>query len=213
MSVVRCVPFRHPISFCQPSDASLRGALHLVTRPVAARDHISRTRPRGNARETLSSLCLRQTYTTPESCVGGAEREAGSIKILLTTHSPSPPESVLQSLSDSLAVLSPELIPIHERLVSCRRQLVALATKETALVAAKSEAFAESGDRAEVKVLCPDFQAAEADAEPESSKTPTKDSPNPEPPLRTKVKAELKPIQEELRKIDGLSAPLFPFSL
>ena len=90
---------------------------------------------------------------------------------------------------------------------------MALATKETAIAAAKSEISAESGERAEVKVLCPDYEAAEADAEPESSKTPTKDTPNPEPQSKLKVKAELKPIQEELRKIDSLSPPLLPLPL
>jgi hypothetical protein len=54
-------------------------------------------------------------------------------------------------LQDSLAVLSVELIPIHARLVTIRRQLVTLAAKEGS------------------------------------------------------HKAELKPLQEELRKIDSLS--------
>ncbi|KAJ7289269.1 hypothetical protein C8J57DRAFT_1165101 [Mycena rebaudengoi] len=58
-------------------------------------------------------------------------------------------DATLQMLSDSLAVLSVELLPIHERLVTIRRQLVALAAKE---------------------------------------------GPH---------KAELKPLQEELRRIDG----------
>ena len=155
----------------------------------------------------LDPLRLRQPYNVPVSCVGGAGREADSHKNSSTHPFPSLAEGVLQNLSDSLAVLSPELIPIHERLVNCRRQLVALATKETAIAAAKSEASAESGERAEVKVLCQDLEAAEADAEPELSKTPTKDVPNPEPPSKLKVKAELKPIQEELRKIDSLSFP------
>ncbi|KAA1470329.1 hypothetical protein DENSPDRAFT_836110 [Dentipellis sp. KUC8613] len=39
-------------------------------------------------------------------------------------------ESKLRSLQDSLAVLSVELIPIHEKLVNIRRKLVALAAKE-----------------------------------------------------------------------------------
>lgn len=60
-------------------------------------------------------------------------------------------ESILRSLQDSLAVLSVELIPIHERLVNIRRKLVALAAKEGS------------------------------------------------------HKAELKPLQDELRKIDSLS--------
>ncbi|KAI0028676.1 hypothetical protein K488DRAFT_89503 [Vararia minispora EC-137] len=58
-------------------------------------------------------------------------------------------ESVLNELQESLAVLSVELVPIHERLVSIRRKLVALAAKEGS------------------------------------------------------HKAELKPLQEELRKIDS----------
>ena len=40
-----------------------------------------------------------------------------------------PPENILRELQESLAVLSPELIPIHERLVTIRRQLVALDRK------------------------------------------------------------------------------------
>ncbi|OAX41236.1 hypothetical protein K503DRAFT_854789 [Rhizopogon vinicolor AM-OR11-026] len=39
-------------------------------------------------------------------------------------------DTIVRSLQDSLAVLSVELIPIHERLVTVRRQLVALAAKE-----------------------------------------------------------------------------------
>ena len=60
-------------------------------------------------------------------------------------------DDIMKSLKESLSELSVELVPIHERLVSIRRQLVALAAKET-------------------------FS-----------------------------KAELKPLQEELRKIDALS--------
>lgn len=60
--------------------------------------------------------------------------------------------AMVRSLQDSLAVLSVELTPIHEKLVTVRRQLVALAAKEGS------------------------------------------------------HKAELKPLQEELRKIDSLSA-------
>jgi len=62
-------------------------------------------------------------------------------------------ETIITSLEESLSVLSPELIPIHEKLVHIRRQLVALAAKE--------------------------------------------------PVEGTSHKAELKPIQEELRKIDS----------
>jgi len=39
-------------------------------------------------------------------------------------------DTIVRSLQDSLSVLSAELIPIHERLVTVRRQLVALAAKE-----------------------------------------------------------------------------------
>ena len=60
-------------------------------------------------------------------------------------------ESVLNKLQDNLSVLSSELIPLHERLVTIRRKLVALAAKGGS------------------------------------------------------PKAELKPLQEELRKIDSLS--------
>ncbi|KAF9462920.1 hypothetical protein BDZ94DRAFT_1298219 [Collybia nuda] len=58
-------------------------------------------------------------------------------------------DAILQTLQDSLAVLSVELIPVHQKLVTIRRQLVALAAKEGS------------------------------------------------------HKAELKPLQEELRKIDS----------
>jgi hypothetical protein len=74
------------------------------------------------------------------------ERSRLLYSILALTHAP---DATLQMLSDSLAVLSVELLPIHERLVTIRRQLVALAAKE---------------------------------------------GPH---------KAELKPLQEELRRIDG----------
>ena len=58
-------------------------------------------------------------------------------------------DAIVNSMRESLSELSVELVPIHERLVSIRRQLVALAAKDT-------------------------FS-----------------------------KAELKPLQEELRKIDA----------
>lgn len=60
-------------------------------------------------------------------------------------------DAVVTQLQESLSVLSPELIPVHQRLVTIRRQLVALAAKEGT------------------------------------------------------QRAELKPVQEELRKIDSLS--------
>lgn len=36
----------------------------------------------------------------------------------------------MKQLQGSLSVLSPELLPVHQRLVTIRRQLVALAAKE-----------------------------------------------------------------------------------
>lgn len=41
------------------------------------------------------------------------------------------PDALLKSMKDSLSEISPELIPTHEKLVQLRRQLVALAAKET----------------------------------------------------------------------------------
>ncbi|KAH9935913.1 uncharacterized protein BXZ73DRAFT_45394 [Epithele typhae] len=107
-------------------------------------------------------------------------------------------DNLLRKLQDSLSVLSPELIPIHERLVTLRRQLVALAAKEVALSDkhedVKGKAVASSQDLIE----------READ-----TKTPTRES-TPKPTNSEfkdkevlRVKAELKPIQEELRKIDS----------
>ena len=60
-------------------------------------------------------------------------------------------EAIVKQLQESLAVLSPELVPVHQKLVTIRRQLVTLAAKEGS------------------------------------------------------QKAELKPLQEELRRIDSLS--------
>ncbi|KAF8920838.1 hypothetical protein CPB85DRAFT_1273264 [Mucidula mucida] len=73
----------------------------------------------------------------PESLTKLLERQLGEC------------DGIVRSLQEGLSVLSPELIPIHERLVNIRRQLVALAAKEGS------------------------------------------------------HKAELKPLQEELRKIDS----------
>ncbi|KAF9054443.1 hypothetical protein BJ165DRAFT_1382078 [Panaeolus papilionaceus] len=39
-------------------------------------------------------------------------------------------DMIVKQLQDSLSVLSPELVPVHQRLVTIRRQLVALAAKE-----------------------------------------------------------------------------------
>ncbi|PPQ62875.1 hypothetical protein CVT24_006273 [Panaeolus cyanescens] len=63
-------------------------------------------------------------------------------------------DMIVKQLQDSLSVLSPELVPVHQKLVTIRRQLVALAAKEGS------------------------------------------------------QKAELKPLQEELRRIDSLSTSL-----
>lgn len=60
----------------------------------------------------------------------------------------------MKQLQESLSVLSPELVPVHQRLVTIRRQLATLAAKEGT------------------------------------------------------QKAALKPLQEELRKIDSLSISL-----
>lgn len=117
-------------------------------------------------------------------------------------------DTLLQNLQDSLSVISPELIPIHERLVNIRRQLVALAAKETAAQAAAARASAEAQPEPVIRPRA-QSQAKPPDDETEmESKTPTKDSPNPEPVPVPKVKAELKPLQEELRKIDSLSVLL-----
>ena len=116
-------------------------------------------------------------------------------------------DGLLGKLQDSLSVLSPELIPIHERLVNIRRQLVALAAKETAREAARAELRAELKGKSVAMEHEP--EAADHDAD---SKTPTRES-TPKPAMSEfkdkdslRVKAELKPIQEELRKIDSLSA-------
>ena len=69
-------------------------------------------------------------------------------------------DAIVNQLQESLSVLSPELLPVHQKLVTIRRQLVALAAKEGS------------------------------------------------------QKAELKPLQEELRRIDSLSTfPLFLYYL
>lgn len=109
-------------------------------------------------------------------------------------------------------MLSPELIPIHERLVNIRRQLVALATKETAREVALAQAKAELGLNNKGKSVRTEFDGSVSEP---NSKTPTRES-TPTPKVVSleahnkdkdglRVKAELKPIQEELRKIDSLS--------
>lgn len=103
-------------------------------------------------------------------------------------------------------MLSPELIPIHERLVNIRRQLVALAAKETA----REVALVIQCDSYKGKAVATEQDSAGSDP---NSRTPTRES-TPKPPFDgvkehkekdLRVKAELKPIQEELRKIDSLS--------
>ncbi|KAI0343203.1 hypothetical protein BDW22DRAFT_1356806 [Trametopsis cervina] len=109
-------------------------------------------------------------------------------------------DNVLSGLQDSLSVLSPELIPIHERLVNVRRQLVALAAKETASQAALVSKYPEPVTPPSEDDI---RMSAQADADETESKTPTKDVPHPEPIVMPKLKAELKPLIEELRKIDS----------
>ena len=118
-------------------------------------------------------------------------------------------ENLLRKLQDSLSVLSPELIPIHERLVNIRRQLVALAAKETAREVALAQAHAEKGEDLKGKAPASGYDSGPG-SDP-NSKTPTRES-TPKPHEVPKdgrdkeslrVKAELKPIQEELRNIDS----------
>ncbi|KAJ3479761.1 hypothetical protein NLI96_g8830 [Meripilus lineatus] len=118
-------------------------------------------------------------------------------------------DGVLRSLQESLAVLSNELVPVHERLVNLRRQLVALAARETASQAAQKAA------QEELAALSPPIPVKSVnseetpDADTDPSKTPTKEVPNPEQLVPPKLKAELKPLQEELRRIDSLIVLLF----
>jgi chromosome segregation ATPase len=55
--------------------------------------------------------------------------ECGQFSLLLDHDYNSCLDALVKNLQESLAVLSAELIPIHERLVTLRRQLVALAAK------------------------------------------------------------------------------------
>ena len=123
------------------------------------------------------------------------------------------PDNILHKLQDSLAVLSPEIIPIHERLVNIRRQLVALAAKETAREAARAALLLEKGEdyKGKAAAVVPEPEPEDRESD---SKTPTRES-TPKPLTSEfkdkdtlRVKAELKPIQEELRKIDSLSIRL-----
>ncbi|CCL99689.1 uncharacterized protein FIBRA_01710 [Fibroporia radiculosa] len=126
---------------------------------------------------------------------------------------------VLHRLQDSLAVLSPELVPIHERLVSIRRQLVALAAKETAREAANANAFVvKTANTFPMRVPSKESTPPRDDASSGYESAPGSDAEARTPTKETtskgegskekdglKVKAELKALQEELRKIDSLS--------
>lgn len=69
----------------------------------------------------------------------------------------------------------------------------------------KAKAAAQA-ERCESRTPRAEKQPSTSDGETEGeSKTPTKDQPNPEPVIAPKLKAELKPLVEELRKIDSLS--------
>jgi hypothetical protein len=115
-------------------------------------------------------------------------------------------------------VLSPELTPIHNRLINIRRQLVALLAKETASQAASAarKAFDSqsstplSRSRSGTQSKPPEDDPQETELE---SKTPTKDMPNPEPVPIPKIKAELKPLLEEMRHIDSLSIPAYLYKM
>ena len=89
----------------------------------------------------MNVVCLHYLSSAPESA--------------FSSHSIRFPDAIVKHMQDSLSVLSPELVPVHQKLVTIRRQLVALAAKEGS------------------------------------------------------QKAELKPLQEELRKIDSLSTSPF----
>ena len=118
-----------------------------------------------------------------------------------------------------MAVFSPELIPIHERLVNIRRQLVALAAKETAQDAGHGVFAVNLKDAYPMRIPAQNNSTPSLIGDPSSGpnsspgsetdpKTPTKEStPKPDNPKERepKVKSELKVLQEELRKIDGLS--------
>ncbi|KAI0641906.1 hypothetical protein C8Q79DRAFT_986304 [Trametes meyenii] len=120
-------------------------------------------------------------------------------------------DNLLRKLQDSLSVLSPELIPIHERLVNIRRQLVALAAKETAREVAAANAHEQKLE--DLKGKGSASSSTESEPSESESKTPTREStPKPESHREKdakegkdglRVRAELKPIQEELRRIDS----------
>ncbi|PCH44285.1 hypothetical protein WOLCODRAFT_138918 [Wolfiporia cocos MD-104 SS10] len=128
-------------------------------------------------------------------------------------------EGVLERLQESLAILSPELVPIHERLVNIRRQLVALAAKETAMQAAGAEVVVvPTRESSPIKVqsrecdMPDEYTSARDPSTPTveneaDAKTPTKETaPKPELPREKdgyKIKGELKALKEELRKIDS----------
>lgn len=126
-------------------------------------------------------------------------------------------DCVIRRMQESLAVLSPELVPIHERLVNVRRKLVALAAKETAREAAAASARPVEPSPLDVSQdPTPSFDGAETPERRSSTpgsdteqKTPTIDTTPKLEPVKEKeshkIKSELKVLQEELRKIDSLS--------
>ena len=107
------------------------------------REMVRHDKESGKHPEAMTKLLDRQLKECGTSCPPSIQSHYSLIFLFS--------DKILESLQDSLSELSVELIPIHERLVTLRRQLVALAAK---------------------------------------------DKPS---------KSELKPIQEELRKIDSLS--------
>lgn len=100
---------------------------------------------------------VQQDSKQPKALTKLLERQLHECGMSFTvmSHSTSPSQfhldAVVNQMQESLSVLSPELLPVHQKLVTIRRQLVALAAKEGS------------------------------------------------------QKAELKPLQEELRRIDSLS--------
>ena len=109
---------------------------------------------------------VQQDSKQPKALTKLLERQLHECGMSFTvmSHSTSPTQfhldAVVNQMQESLSVLSPELLPVHQKLVTIRRQLVALAAKEGS------------------------------------------------------QKAELKPLQEELRRIDSLStSPLVLYCL
>lgn len=139
-----------------------------------------------------------------------ADRESGKHPAAMTTlldRQLNECDNLLQSLQESLGELAPELIPIHERLVNIRRQLVALAAKETASQAAHkalTDAHVASPSLRHQRPSTSSDTKGEEDDQDLDSKTPTREMPNPpEHVVAPNVKAELKALHEDLRRIDG----------